>query len=114
MNYNYTRELVDGVYNIDNPRDVDADGEPVRLACRVKEALPNKTFNMKIDGTDVVICFEAELTTEEKNTLDTTVANHKSATGTANCQSCYPIISPDGTFFKIVVENDGTLKAIGG
>ena len=77
VEYEYTRELVNGVWNINNPERKDTEGNQIYLANEVAEAIPNKKFRLNCEGEVATFIFETELTTEEKTTLDTTVQNHK-------------------------------------
>ncbi len=79
--YNYTRVLTDGVYDINNPRDVDSRGKAVLLATRINQDLPGKDFTIVMDGTSVDIIFDLELSGGDKTTLDATVATYKAYTG---------------------------------
>ena len=79
--YNYTRVLTDGVYDINNPRDVDSRGKAVLLATRINQDLPGKDFTIVMDGTSVDIIFDLELSGGDKTTLDATVATHQAANG---------------------------------
>jgi len=75
--YTFGREVVDGLYNIDNPARVDELGNPIHLAREVEDALPGKTFTLDCAGDVATFSFEAELTGAEYATLAATVARHK-------------------------------------
>jgi hypothetical protein len=71
MEYEYTRELVNGAYDINYP------GRETTLAQEIAIELPGKDFTICADDTVCKIDFTVELTAGEKTTLDTTVSNHK-------------------------------------
>ena len=74
--YNFTREIVDGDYNINNP--LRKDGENQRwLAKEIQNALPDKPFRLFCNEGTGYIEFTTDLTTEEMQTIDTVVYNHK-------------------------------------
>lgn len=80
--HTYDRALVDGVWDIDNPKDVDESGNPVRLVKRIESALPSKAFSLRCDADQCVLSFVDDLTAGEITTLDATVSAHKAASGT--------------------------------
>lgn len=76
--YAYTREIVDGAYNIDNIALIGPDGFIIRLAKVCQEQFPTKgKVFLEAMETDVVISFEIPLDAAEKTALDTLVANYK-------------------------------------
>jgi hypothetical protein len=76
--YYYTREIVDGNYNIDNPNRVDGEGNKVLLADDVETLFPTYQFRIYCGEGNVTIAFLGnELTNGEKIDLDTCVYNHK-------------------------------------
>ena len=77
--YTYTRELVNGVYDVNNPDRLDVEGNQIYLVDEILTALSKKA-NMHCNGSDMHLEFEDELTTQEKTTLDTVVADHKANT----------------------------------
>lgn len=78
--YEYSRELVEGMWNINNPIRVDAEGNQIRLPTEIKAAIPDTPFRMNCTGPIALFSFERELSAEEKTTLDTTIQNHKDNT----------------------------------
>jgi len=82
--YNYTRELVNGSYNINNPLRLDGEQNQIWLYQEVENAIPTKPFKVKCncdgDPLKVEIAFETELTTEEESVLAAVVSNHKNNT----------------------------------
>jgi hypothetical protein len=82
--YNYTRELVNGSYNINNPLRLDGEQNQIWLYQEIADAIPTKAFTIKCncdnDPVKVEISFETELTTEEEAALATVVSNHKNNT----------------------------------
>lgn len=81
--HQYTRHLVDGRWDINNPLDVDSDGRRVTLAKRIETALPGKPFLVACDSALCVVTFGSDtLTAPEIATLDATVAAHQAAAGT--------------------------------
>jgi hypothetical protein len=79
MEYNYSRELVNGAYNIDNPLRVDLEGNQIYLAKEIQAQIPS-IIGLKCHNSNCEIDFSEELTTEEKALLDTLVSNHKNNT----------------------------------
>jgi hypothetical protein len=75
--YNYSREIVDNLYDIDNVARVDGEGNQIYLAQEIEAALPGKNFNVVCNGADAAIIFTEDLTAEEQTTLGTIVSNHK-------------------------------------
>ena len=70
--YNYTRELVSGKYNIH------FSNEKVKLHKEIKDAFPGKTLNyINCHGVDVDIGITETLDAGEITTLDTVVQDHK-------------------------------------
>ena len=45
--YNYTREIVNELYNINNIERVDGEGNPIFLAKEIEIGLPGKVFTLK-------------------------------------------------------------------
>lgn len=109
--HTYARALVGGAFDIDNPKDVDANGQPVRLAERIADALPGKAFNVRCDGAECVVSFVDDLTAGEVATLDATVAAHKSASGTPAPKLCFVATS---TLVSSQASLSGSPVAIGG
>jgi len=75
--YSYSREIVDGVYNIDNQYKVDSEGNIIRLATIIKDNLPNKNFKVCCHASVCKVVFENPLSSEEISLLDTLVYNYK-------------------------------------
>jgi hypothetical protein len=72
--YNYSRGFTaSGVYDINNP------AVPEPLSKQVEAELPGKKFLVCCSYGNCSICFENSLSAGEKTTLDTVVADHKSA-----------------------------------
>ena len=81
MTYEYTREIVEGGYNLDaNPLRVDGDGNQIYLADEIGVALPGKIFKILCDDNTCHIIFDDTLTPLEKDTFDLVVADHKNNT----------------------------------
>ena len=78
--YNYTREIVDSEYNINNPARLDGEGNQIFLGDEIVAALPGKSFKILGDAGVCKIQFDTALTDGEKTTLDTVVSNHKNNT----------------------------------
>lgn len=110
--YNYTRTLTDGFWDVNNPKDVDANGDSVLLAKRIEDAISEKAFTIKMEGEDVNIDFPDGLTSEEETTLTNTYNSHKSANDVYNKTTCDCLISPDGSQFNVIVDNSGNLSTI--
>ena len=65
--YNYTRTIVNGVYDIPNYNDVDSKGNRVSLSKRIKESIIAKDTKISMVGTSVDIEFPGyTLTTGEE------------------------------------------------
>lgn len=107
--YKYARNKVGSQWNIDNPKDVDAQGFSVVLGKRVQDAFPGRECCVTLDDLEAAVGFETELTTAEKTTLDGVVAAHEAANGTENMSTYVELISPDGTVYKVLVDNNGNL-----
>lgn len=79
--YNYTRELINGSYNINNNKRLDGEQNQIWLYQEINNALPSNPFIIKCncdnDPTKVQIAFENELISEEQTILDSVVSNHK-------------------------------------
>ena len=86
MTYEYTREKLTsgshtGAWDIDNPDRVDGEGQQIYLSNEIQSVLPDKHFTVNCNSGVCSIDFNGTtLTSEEKSTLDVTVANHKSNT----------------------------------
>jgi len=80
MIYNYTRNLVNGKWDIDNKDRVDGGGNQIYLANEVETALPGKKFQLHCHHGNAKFDFESELTVPEKTTLDGVVADHQNNT----------------------------------
>jgi len=78
MEYQYERELIDGVYNLPNPyRDIDpATGNPI-LPC--KDIYDAIGIIVMIEGcsSDFCVTTPVELDAGQKAAMDTAIANHK-------------------------------------
>lgn len=76
--YEYARTVTDGVYDINNPADVDGGGDLVTLAQRISEDVE---FSHKFKCTynsNCKIYFNFELDGAQQTRLDTIVSTHKS------------------------------------
>lgn len=76
--HNFTRDLVNGVYNINNPERVDEEGEQIYLYMDL-DTIPEFThkFNIKCYLGDCDITFNFDLDASQISTLNTLVSNHK-------------------------------------
>lgn len=77
FDYHYTREIVNGFFNIDNILMVDSNGKQIHLAQVIQEAFPTKKFIVRCLGHACTITFEEELTSQEKTQLDIVVEDYK-------------------------------------
>lgn len=79
--YNYTRELVDGRYNINNKFHVDGSGNTIPLSKDIMDevTLPSDV-TLSMSGSNCTITFGGILTDPQKTTLDTVVTTHKNYT----------------------------------
>ena len=78
--YDYTREVVDGAYNIDNPKTADGEGLMLHCAKYIETALPGKQFVLRCIGPDVKVVFEEELSAPDQATLATAISDYKALT----------------------------------
>jgi hypothetical protein len=79
--YNYTRsQLPSGKYDIEHLDRIDGEGNQIYLAKEIELVLSGKKFKVICNNASCDIIFEENLTSEEKTTLDTVVANHKANT----------------------------------
>jgi hypothetical protein len=77
MKYTYTREIIDGNWNVDNPNRKDLDGNQIYLIDEVQGVFPHISIKSYVRKEEVLFIFEAELSLEQKASLDTCVYNHK-------------------------------------
>lgn len=75
--YNFTRELINGRYNIENKDRVDGEGNQIYLFQEIKASFADNPFKIICNGENVKIFFQNELTTEQQSTLTTIINNHK-------------------------------------
>lgn len=107
--YEYSREIVDGNYDINNPFDVDENGNPVSLFTRIEEGLPGRGLtDVALSESTAIVAIDT-LTPDEKQALDEIVAAHKAAAGTLNQQTSMNLMSENGTLYMLYVDNDGNL-----
>ena len=78
--YIYTRDIIDGAYNIHNHARIDGEGEQINLAKEAEDALSGENFNLICDGTEAKFVFENTLDAGQITTLDAVVAAHKNNT----------------------------------
>ncbi len=74
--YLYTREIVSGAYNIENPLRLSGEDQ-IHVAKEVSDALPGKTFKMICEGTEVKFNFDQTLDAGEQTILSNIVTAHK-------------------------------------
>lgn len=72
VEYQFSRELVDGDYNINNPKSRTTLVEDIKAS-----NLPG-LCGVRMAGTDVFICFDPALSPADQSTLEQTVTSHKS------------------------------------
>jgi len=75
--YSFSREKVDGVYVIDNPRRLDEKGKQRHLSFEVQQVLPGHVFTLSCTAGRATFLFEQELTPVEQALLRTVVEDHK-------------------------------------
>jgi len=76
--YKYTRHLVDGVYDINNPLRVDAEGEQIKLYQEINNHPQfSQKFDINCSGAECTITFESELSGEDEILLGEIVAAHQ-------------------------------------
>jgi hypothetical protein len=76
--YNYTRSLIDGFWNVDVKL----------LALEVSAMFTTKLFRLRASELDVVFDFQDELTVPEQALLDEAVGDHKLAQPARNLETC--------------------------
>lgn len=79
FDYFFTRELIDGRYNIDNIDRVIGENQ-LHLFTEIKTALPGNDFKIICNGSDVKISFVSELSSGDQTTLDNVITAHKNNT----------------------------------
>ena len=79
--YIYTREIVEGAYNIDNPKTADEEGFLVHLSDYVAPSMGGKAFLLVCAGAQAKFIFMVELSAEEESTLSDLVVSYKALTG---------------------------------
>jgi hypothetical protein len=80
VDYVYSRELVEGRYDIDNKNRVDGEGNQIHLSNEVSIALPGKLFRLVCDAGEAKFIFNTSLSPEEELVLDACVTAHKNNT----------------------------------
>ena len=105
--YNYTRTFAAGKWNINNPDDVDANGQAVTLAERIKAQFPGKTFKVILNDRQADIDFDIALTSPEQTDLNTVVSTHEAASGTPDLATILKLNSPDGSEFNVSISDAG-------
>jgi len=111
--YIYTRTFSDGEWNINNPNDVDGDGNPVTLAERIYQ---DETIGSKLHGvylnSEAKVEMTEELSPGDKTILDNIVATHEAASGTINKTTYCQFTSENGTNYLAYVDDAGDLQVI--
>lgn len=81
MDYEFTRNLVGGSYDINNVVRVDGEGNQIYLYKEIlnEGSLPN-AFNINCEEASCIITFLEELTSEQETTLNNIVSAHKNNT----------------------------------
>lgn len=80
VEYIYTRNVVGGKYDIDNPNRVDEGGNQIYLAKEVESQFPTRKFTLHCDNSEAKFIFITALSEAQKTTLDTIVSNHQNNT----------------------------------
>lgn len=75
--YEYSRQVVNCSYNIDNAAKVDGEGNPIHLAKLVEAAIPGEKFVLRCNGPLAVFIFENKLTVGQQTTLTNIVTTYK-------------------------------------
>lgn len=78
--YIYTRELINGCYNINNVQRVDGEGNQIHFAKEVEDVLPGKSFKLICNDAEAKFIFTEDLSSGEQTTLANTVTAHKNNT----------------------------------
>jgi len=87
--HQYTRNvLASGAWDINHPDRIDTNGEQIRLASEVKDALPGKVFTLKCTGAMAVFTFVDTLDAGEQTTLDDTVTTHQAGGRVETLDEC--------------------------
>ncbi len=74
MEYNYTREIIDGAYNINNLNRTDENGQ-IYLYSEITAAFPSWDFSTKSVAGSLVI--SSQSTVPDQTQLDTIISDHK-------------------------------------
>ncbi|KKM02489.1 hypothetical protein LCGC14_1783920 [marine sediment metagenome] len=74
MEYNYTREIVDGAYNIDNINRTDANRQ-IYLYDEIAAAFPGWVFSTNSVSVSLIISSQAAV--PDQTQLDTIISDHK-------------------------------------
>lgn len=107
--YKYVRKIVNGDYDINNPYDVDMNGNSVTLFTRIMNALPDDNLSAVILDGEVATVVIDELNDNDLIILNDTVAAHIAAAGEINYETSIKLISRNGTNYEIYVDNDGNI-----
>ncbi len=80
FDYTFTREIVNGAWDIDNPLRVDSEtGKQILLAREVSDQIEGH-FIMRCDADVCTFHFDEELSSENQTLLASIVATHKANT----------------------------------
>ncbi len=78
--YNFTRNVVSGKYDIDNPDRVDGESKQIRLADEIETALPGVDFVVRCNNSECKVITDGDLTSGQQTTLDNVVSAHQNNT----------------------------------
>lgn len=78
MVYEYTRSLVNGIYDVHNIVRVDGSSNQIQLRNEILVALPAEGKpKMKMNGSSLSIAFSGTLSAGDETTLESVVTDHK-------------------------------------
>lgn len=109
--YLYNRTLENNNWNINNTKDVDANGNSVPLAFRINAdaTIGNKLDSVVLNENNATVKMISELSPEEKTILDNIVLTHINANGIINYTTYNIYIADDGKIYNTYVDNNGNI-----
>lgn len=110
--FTFQRTFSNNKWNINNPDDVDAQGESVTLARRIVDALPGNPFTFSLTDTECLISFENPLDGSQQTTLNNTVSAHEAANGNINPLTQIVLVDPNGQQWAVRVSILGVLVTV--
>jgi len=74
----FTRDLINGVYDIDNPLRLDESGNQIHLFCEIQDGFPGWEFSINMDGTQCTL--QAPTACTDEPALLIIISDHKNNT----------------------------------